>query len=79
MNNGNVSHEGAKIRRVENLRHTRAGGYPGSRQRFIQPLVGQFGRHFLVFVTQTVAQMIDSIKVQQPAALFPVIQTGRGI
>lgn len=79
MNNGNVSHEGAKIRRVENLRHARAGGYPGSRQRFIQPLVGQFGQHFLVFVTQTVAQMIDSIIVQQAAALFPVIQAGRGI
>ncbi|SFM58251.1 hypothetical protein SAMN05421880_1229 [Nitrosomonas nitrosa] len=79
MNNGNVSHEGTKTRRVENLRHTRAGGYPGSRQRFIQLLVGQFGQHLSVFVTQTVAQMIDSIKVQQPAALFPVIQTGRGL
>lgn len=78
MNKKNISREGAKTRRIECIRHTRAGGYPGLRQTFIQQLVGQLAvRFYLRFMQGALAQIINSIKVQQPAALFPAIQTGR--
>jgi hypothetical protein len=46
MNNNGISHEGAKTRRVENFRHTRAGGYPVTQPMLIQQAVGQLASQF---------------------------------
>jgi hypothetical protein len=91
MNSGMDSHEGTKARREEmgpregatarrskNHRHTRAGGYPGSPKVNIQQAVGQLaGRFSSQFEQEALAQTIDTIIVQRPAALFQAIQTGR--
>jgi hypothetical protein len=79
MNNGNVSCEDARARRKDDFydRHTRAGGYPDSRQANIQQAVGQLaGRFYLRFMQGALAQTIGSTKVQQPAALFSTVHIG---
>jgi len=71
--NNNFSREGAKTRREENIRYTRAqrvppreggDGYPGSQKRIVQQPVGQLaGRFYSQFV-------------QGVPALFPSFQHG---
>jgi hypothetical protein len=64
MNKDNFSRDGAKTRRVESSRHTRAGGYPGSQKINIQQAAGQLAGRFY------------SQLVQGAPALFPGFQRG---
>jgi hypothetical protein len=69
MNNNGILHEDTKTRRVENIRHTRAGGYPDSQQPIVQQAVGQLASQFQAgqFFTQF---------VQGALALLPIFHGG---
>lgn len=78
MNNRNSSHKSAKTPKKVDFcnHHTRVGGYPNLQRSFIQQLAGQVALLHPAFVPQASAQIIDFLKIQQPAALFSTIQNG---
>ena len=78
MNNRNISHKSAKTPRKVDFcnHHTHVRGYPNLQWSFIQQLAGQVARLHPAFVPQAAAQIINFLKIQQPAVLFSTVQNG---
>lgn len=78
MNNRNILHKGAKtLKKVDFCNHhTHVRGYSNLQRSFIQQLAGQVAQLHPAFVPQAAAQIIDFLKIQQPAALFSTVQNG---